>query len=132
MEKGAKPGGRIDEPPAFSRGDLLSPKCPSRQILTHMTSRWGGLTLFALGPEPQRFGALRRRIGGISERMLSQTLKQLTADGLVARISHETVPPHVRYRLTPLGEEAAGKLGVLADWIEESLPRLLQGRTATD
>lgn len=112
-------------PLTFDRGDLLSPACPSRQVLSHMTSRWGILTLLALGADTYRFGALRRRIGGVSERMLAQTLKQLAADGLVERIAHDTVPPHVEYRATPMGAEATEKLRDLADWIEGNLPRIM-------
>ena len=121
-------------PLTFDRGDLLSPACPSRQVLSHMTSRWGILTLLALGSETYRFGALRRRIGGVSERMLAQTLKQLAADGLVERIAHDTVPPHVEYRTTPMGAEAAEKLRDLADWIEGNLPRIMahQAQVAAD
>ncbi|MGY0799027.1 winged helix-turn-helix transcriptional regulator [Lysobacter sp. A286] len=73
-----------------------------------------------------RFSELRRAIDGVSERMLAQTLQWLEGDGLVDRIAYEVVPPHVEYRLTPLGREAAEKVSTLADWIEGSLPRILQ------
>ena len=93
-----------------------------------------GVTLLALGADTYRFGALRRRIGGVSERMLAQTLKQLAADGLVERIAHDTVPPHVEYRATPMGAEATEKLRDLADWIEGNLPRIMahQAEVAED
>ena len=91
-----------------------------------MTSRWGVLILIALEVEPLRFSALRRRIGGVSERMLAQTLKQLEGDGIVDRIEYDVVPPHVEYRLTPLGAEAAEKVRDLADWIEMNLPRIAE------
>jgi DNA-binding HxlR family transcriptional regulator len=76
-------------------------------VLEHVTSRWGSLTLAALSPEPARFGELRRCVDGVSEKMLSQTLKALEADGLVDRHVHSTLPPHVEYRLTPAGEKVA-------------------------
>ena len=105
--------------------DVLSQNCPSRRILQHVTSRWGTLVLVALEPGTQRFSALRRKIGGISERMLAQTLQQLEADGLVHRKAHEVVPPHVDYSLTPLGRELAPRVLALAIWIEENLGRIL-------
>ena len=94
----------------LQKGDLLAANCPSRDVLKHVTSRWGVLVLIALEAETLRFSALRRRIGGVSERMLAQTLKWLEGDGLVERIEYDVVPPHVEYRLTPLGLEAAAKV----------------------
>ncbi|MEC7259837.1 MAG: helix-turn-helix domain-containing protein [Pseudomonadota bacterium] len=108
----------------LSRGDLLATGCPSREVLKHVTSRWGVLILMSLEQETLRFSGLRRRIGGVSERMLAQTLKWLETDGLVERIDHGVIPPHVDYRLTPLGREAAEKVRGLADWIELNLPRI--------
>ena len=103
------------------RGDLFSERCPSREVLKHVTGRWGALLLVALMEGTQRFGELRRRVGGISEKMLAQTLVWLEQDGFVQRIAHPVVPPHVEYRLTPLGEEVARKVGALADWIEGNM-----------
>jgi len=110
----------------LARSDLLAAACPSRQVLKHVTSRWGVLILLVLEPGQLRFSALRRRIGGVSERMLAQTLKWLEGDGLVQRIAFDVVPPHVEYRLTPLGQEAAEKVRILADWIETSMPRFTE------
>ncbi len=108
----------------IERGDLLATNCPSREVLKHLTSRWGVLVLIVLEKRMHRFSALRRAIGGVSERMLAQTLHSLEADGMVARVAFPVVPPHVEYSLTPLGREAAEKVRVLADWIELSLPRI--------
>lgn len=91
-----------------------------------MTSRWGVLVLLGLQGGTHRFSELRRAIGGVSERMLAQTLQWLEGDGLVDRVAYEVVPPHVEYSLTPLGEEAAERVRALADWIEASLPRIAQ------
>lgn len=110
----------------LERGDVLAANCPSREVLKHLTSRWGVLVMIVLLPGTQRFSALRRSIEGISERMLSQTLQWLEADGMVHRHVYNTVPPHVEYTLTPLGREAAGKVRDLADWIEVNLPTILQ------
>lgn len=108
----------------WSRGNVLAAECPSRAVLGHLTSRWGTLIMVALATGPHRFAQLRRRIGGVSERMLSQTLKDLEADGFVLRKAHDIVPPHVEYSLTPLGEEAAVHVIALVGWIEENLPRM--------
>jgi len=110
----------------LQRGDLMAAACPSREVLKHVTSRWGVLVLIALEGGTRRFSALRRMIGGVSERMLAQTLQWLEGDGLVDRVAFEVVPPHVEYSLTPLGREAAEKVRALADWIETSLPRIAQ------
>ncbi len=103
----------------------MAAQCPSREILKHMTSRWGVLVLIALQGRTHRFGELRRIIGGVSERMLAQTLQWLENDGLVNRVALNVVPPHVEYSLTPLGQEAAEKVAALADWIETRLPSIL-------
>jgi DNA-binding HxlR family transcriptional regulator len=103
------------------RGDLFSERCPSREVLRHVTGRWGVLLLVALEDGSQRFGELRRRVGGISEKMLAQTLQWLEQDGFVQRIAHPVVPPHVEYRLTPLGEEVGRKVSALAEWIEGNM-----------
>lgn len=104
--------------------DVMVAACPSRRILSHVTSRWGVLVLIALRDQTLRFSALRRHIGGVSERMLAQTLQTLEADGFVIRRSFDVVPPHVEYSLSPLGEEVTGKVAALAEWIEDNLGRI--------
>lgn len=106
------------------RGDLMAADCPSREVLKHITSRWGVLVLIALEGGTLRFSALRRAVAGVSERMLAQTLQWLETDGLVDRVAYDVVPPHVEYSLSPLGREAAERVRLLADWIEISLPRI--------
>ncbi|NWL23777.1 winged helix-turn-helix transcriptional regulator [Pseudomonas umsongensis] len=110
------------------RGDLLDSDCPSREVLKHMTSRWGVLVLVILLGGTHRFSELRRKIGGVSEKMLAQTLQGLDGDGLVSRVSLPVVPPHVEYSLTPLGQQAAQRMESLVDWIEETLPVIMQHR----
>lgn len=112
----------------MQRGQLFAEKCPSREVLKHVTSRWGVLLLVALRSGTHRFSDLRRKVNGISEKMLAQTLQWLEGDGFVERISYPVVPPHVEYRLTPLGEEVGEKVEALADWIEVKLPEILAGR----
>jgi len=109
----------------FERGDLFAEQCPSREVLKHVTSRWGVLLLVALLAGTHRFSALRRKVNGISEKMLAQTLQGLESDGFVERISYPVVPPHVEYTLTPLGHEIGKKVEALADWIEGNLPEIM-------
>ena len=86
------------------------------------------LILIALRSGTHRFSELRRKIDGVSEKMLSQTLQSLTADGFVLRVSHPVVPPFVEYSLTPMGTEVAERVTGLADWIEINLPRIMDAR----
>ena len=108
------------------RGELFSVKCPSRDILKHVTSRWGVLVLVALLGGTHRFSDLRRKVGGVSEKMLAQTLQCLEKDGFVNRVSLPVVPPHVEYTLTSIGEEVGHKVESLADWIEENTSRIMK------
>jgi DNA-binding HxlR family transcriptional regulator len=110
------------------RGNVMAADCPSRGVLQHLTSRWGTLVMVALATHPHRFAELRRAVGGVSERMLSQTLKDLEADGFVLRTAHPVVPPHVDYELTGLGREAATHVVALVGWIEGALPKILAGQ----
>lgn len=109
----------------LQRGHLFAEECPSREVLKHVTSRWGVLVLVALLGGTHRFSELRRKIGGVSERMLAQTLQWLEGDGFVLRQAFPVVPPHVEYSLTPMGREVGERVRALADWIEENLPRIV-------
>lgn len=109
-------------------GNVLAADCPSRGVLNHLTNRWGTLVMVALATGPHRFAELRRKVGGVSERMLSQTLKDLEADGFVLRTAHQVVPPHVDYELTELGREASQRVVALVSWIEGALPEILAGK----
>ena len=108
--------------------NVMAAECPSRAILGHLTSRWGVLVMVALQSGTMRFSALRRHIGGVSERMLAQTLQQLESDGFILRTARDVVPPHVDYALTPLGREAAAHVAALAGWIEGAMPRILSSK----
>lgn len=110
------------------RGELFSVECPSREILKHVTSRWGVLVLVALTQGTHRFSELRRKVGGVSEKMLAQTLQYLEKDGFINRVSLPVVPPHVEYTLTPLGEQVGQQVGSLADWIETNLPLIMKAQ----
>jgi DNA-binding HxlR family transcriptional regulator len=109
--------------------DVMTDGCPSRAVLEHVTSRWGALTLAALatlGGEPVRFGDLRRSVDGISDKMLSQTLKALETDNLVTRRVQSTVPPHVDYVLTPEGERVAAAVDGLIVAVYDVMPTVLR------
>nr|WP_240346831.1 helix-turn-helix domain-containing protein [Pectobacterium brasiliense] len=112
-------------PPILPTGNVFAEKCPSRQILNHVTSRWGVLILIALLDDTHRFSQLRRRIGGVSERMLAQTLQWLESDGFVLRTAYPVVPPHVEYSLTPLGKEVGVRVKELAIWVEGNLDKIM-------
>ncbi|MEQ4916120.1 winged helix-turn-helix transcriptional regulator [Morganella morganii] len=106
-------------------GNLFAAQCPSREILKHVTSRWGILILISLRDGTHRFSDLRRKIGGISEKMLAQSLQALEQDGFINRVSYPVLPPHVEYTLTDLGEQISEKVAILVDWIEINLPDIL-------
>jgi DNA-binding HxlR family transcriptional regulator len=110
------------------RGEIFAVQCPSREILKHVTSRWGVLILVALMEGTHRFSDLRRKVGEVSEKMLAQTLQQLEQDGFVKRVSHPVVPPHVEYSLTPLGAGVGKQVEALTDWIETNLPKIMKAQ----
>lgn len=106
--------------------------CPSRSVLEHITSRWGVLVLAALLEDGRRFSELRRIIGGVSEKMLAQTLQTLERDGFVHREAHPVIPPRVDYSLTEVGEQAARLVSGLARWSEAHVTDVLAAREAYD
>lgn len=104
---------------------VFDPDCVSRSILEHATGRWGGLVLASLTDGPLRFAEVRRAVTGIGDRMLSQTLHRLEADGLVTRTEHSTIPPHVEYDLTDLGRPIAARVCDLIETIYRQLPAIV-------
>ncbi|MEU6340706.1 helix-turn-helix domain-containing protein [Streptomyces sp. NPDC046977] len=112
--------------------DVNARSCPSRVILEHVTSRWGVLVLAALIDGTRRFSELRRTVGGVSEKMLAQTLQTLERDGFVHREAYPVIPPRVEYTLTPLGREAAEQVWGLARWAESRTEQVAVAREAYD
>ncbi|WP_371618087.1 winged helix-turn-helix transcriptional regulator [Streptomyces sp. NBC_00454] len=110
--------------------DVFARACPSRETLEHVTGRWGSLTVGALREGSCRFNELRRRVDGVSEKMLSQTLQALERDGIVNREAQPTNPPRVDYELTPFGAEIAERLVALITLLEERMPEVLGARSA--
>ena len=95
---------------------VIDPNCPGRALLEHVTSKWGMLAIIALSDGTLRWGEIRRLLTGVTEKMLSQTLRTLEADGVVAREAHPVVPPRVDYSLTDRGRELVTLLRPLGDW----------------
>ncbi|MGW1751200.1 winged helix-turn-helix transcriptional regulator [Streptomyces sp. NPDC002092] len=112
--------------------NVFAKACPSRGTLEHVTGRWGGLALCALFEGSLRFNELRRRVDGVSEKMLSQTLHALERDGLVHREAQPTNPPRVDYELTPLGREVAERLLALVHLLEGRMDDVLAARERYD
>ncbi len=112
----------------LQRGELLAAECPSRSVLKHVTSQWGVLVLMVLLKGTTRFSQIRKKVNGVSEKMLAQTLQSLESDGFLNRRSFPVVPPHVEYSLTPMGEEVAAHISALAEWIESNLSRIMDAR----
>jgi DNA-binding HxlR family transcriptional regulator len=112
--------------------DVFARACASRGVLEHITGRWGTLALAALGEGPFRFNALRRKVDGVSEKMLAQTLQALERDGFVHREAQPTIPPRVEYSLTPAGREVAAKLRDLIDFVEARVPDVVAARARYD
>ncbi|MFD7627158.1 winged helix-turn-helix transcriptional regulator [Streptomyces sp. NPDC059851] len=122
-------GGAGRKPPPVN---VKAPMCPSRGVLEHVTSRWGVLVLAALVERPYRFSELRREVGGVSEKMLAQTLRTLERDGFLLRDAKPVIPPRVDYSLTELGREAAEQVWALARWTERRTPDVQAARAAYD
>lgn len=121
------PGQRIRDHLAHqaARGDVYAPDCPSRSLLDHVSSRWGVLVLVLLLERPHRFSELAATILGISDKMLSQTLKVLAADGFVRRVVADDAPVRVTYELTDHGREVATRLAELVEWLQENVGAVL-------
>ncbi|MFJ8437200.1 winged helix-turn-helix transcriptional regulator [Kitasatospora sp. NPDC094019] len=106
---------------------MLDPLCPTRQLLDRIGTKWTSMAVKVLAeaaPEELRFAELRRRIPGISQKMLSVTLQSLARDGLVTRRVEPTVPPAVHYRLTDLGLSLEGPLSALRRWAETHMSEI--------
>ncbi len=106
--------------------------CPVRDVLDRIGDKWSVLVVMLLSDGPRRFSELRRAIDGISQRMLTLTLRQLERDGLVSRTVHASVPPRVDYALTEVGETLRGPLTTLAQWSEAHRGYISRARAAYD
>ena len=112
--------------------DVLDEQCPSRAVLDRIADKWTSLVIYTLSDGTKRYGELERSIGGISQKMLTQTLRSLEDDGLVERKVYPVVPPHVEYSLTPLGRTLNEPLTAVCRWAEKHLPQLMANRKRAD
>ncbi|MCW4473629.1 helix-turn-helix transcriptional regulator [Xanthomonas sp. H13-6] len=115
-----------------TRGNVYSASCPSRSVLETIASKWALLIVPLLVERPIRNNEFLRLIDGISQKMLTQTLRELERNGLVERIDHQTVPPHVEYRITPMGRSLNQVLAPVDDWAEAHFQKLLSAREGFD
>lgn len=115
------------------RWDVFANGCPSRQVLGRVADKWTMLVISALAEsEVLRFSQLRRRVQGVTQKMLTQTLRGLQRDGLVSRTVYPTVPATVEYRLTPLGASLAGAVSVIKDWAYSNIEQIERARERYD
>ena len=112
----------------FQPADPYNMNCPSREAIELIGGKWTLLILCCLQQGPVRTGALMRQVGGISQKMLTQTLKELELNGIVNRISHPEVPPRVEYELTALGQSLSELARAMEQWVVTHYPALLAHR----
>lgn len=106
--------------------------CPMMLLLDRIANKWAVLVVAALRPSPLRFNELRRAVGGISQKMLAQTLKGLERDGLITRTVIPTTPVAVEYAITPLGLTLAARMDALRVWSAENIGAVMQARQRFD
>ncbi|MED7930257.1 helix-turn-helix domain-containing protein [Nonomuraea sp. LP-02] len=109
-------------------GDVFDPQCPTRVVLDRIGDKWSMLVLLSLRDGPMRFTQLRTRIGGVTPKVLTQTLRAMEQDGLLTREVFAEVPPRVEYTLTGLGRSLHGPLSVVAEWAEQNVAEILRCR----
>ncbi|GAA2501723.1 helix-turn-helix domain-containing protein [Streptomyces longisporus] len=124
--------GTTDNLRFYGGADAYLAACPSRQILDVLANKWTMLVMGALSGGPMRFGELRRRLDGITQKMLTQTLRTLERDGLVTRTVYPTIPPKVEYAATELGESVTALMHAIRAWSEENINAVLDARDAYD
>ena len=117
---------------AWREGGQPNEACPVRGVLDRIGDKWSVLIVLTLAGAPHRFGALRRAVPDISQRMLTQTLRDLERDGLLSRTVHPTKPPSVEYALTPLGDSLLVPLLGLVRWADDHHAEILAARARMD
>ncbi len=113
-------------------GNVYASNCPTRQILDRIGDKWTALVIGLLEEDTMRFSQIKKRIGGISQKMLTQTLRNLERDGLVTRTVYAEVPPRVEYSLTPLGETLITPLAVIREWAENNINEVVDSQHSYD
>ncbi|MGW6280782.1 winged helix-turn-helix transcriptional regulator [Kribbella sp. NPDC055071] len=112
--------------------DAFIATCPTRQLLDRISDKWVSLVLTALGNGPQRYSDLSRRIAGVSQKMLTQTLRSLERDGIISRTVTPSVPVRVDYELTPLGRTLMPLLAAIKSWAESHMTEVTTARSTYD
>jgi DNA-binding HxlR family transcriptional regulator len=112
--------------------DVMVATCPSRTSLAKIANKWTAMIVIALSDGPLRFGALREEVGGISGKVLTETLRDLERDGILSRTMYNEMPPRVEYELTPLGQTLQQPLTALGRWAEAHIEDVLQARKDWD
>lgn len=112
--------------------NVYDAKCPTRLVLSRIADKWTVLVVTALECETKRFSTLQREIGGISQKMLTQTLRGLERDGLIKRTIYPTVPPKVEYSLTALGRTLVVMLDAIRAWSETNIEEVLKAQSKYD
>jgi DNA-binding HxlR family transcriptional regulator len=107
-------------------------ECPTHKLLSRISDKWVSLTLVALAGGPQRYSELTRTMAGISQKMLTQTVRALERDGIIARTAHPSVPVRVDYRLTPLGETLLPVMRQIKAWAEQHIEEVEEARDYFD
>jgi DNA-binding HxlR family transcriptional regulator len=120
------------EPINVARGKRARPECAIRDVLDRIGDKWSYLLIMTLAQRPHRFAELRRAIDDISQRMLTETLRDLQRDGLIKRTVFPTTPPSVEYRLTDRGQSLQAPMRGLIDWADLEMPAIKRSRDAFD
>jgi DNA-binding HxlR family transcriptional regulator len=114
------------------KANLYKSSCPSRSILELIGSKWAMLIICTLTQGPTRTGALKRHIDGVSQKMLTQTLRDLERHGILQRIDYAEVPPRVEYKLTRMGESLSGLVRQMEDWLVAHYPKMTTAASSFD
>ena len=115
-----------------SHPSVYDRSCPSHAVIDHLADKWAVLIIGRLANGTMRFAELRRAVDGISQKMLTVTLRDLERDGLVSRKLYASVPPKVEYSLTPLGASLSDKAAELCHWAEANMEQILRARDNFD
>jgi DNA-binding HxlR family transcriptional regulator len=115
----------------MEQGDAFDPDCPTRLVLDRIGDKWTALVVLILQDGPLRFTQLRTKIGGVTPKVLTQTLRAMERDGLLTRTVFPEVPPRVEYELTPLGRSLQAPIQAVREWAEKNVHEVMAARAAS-
>lgn len=116
----------------ITNGNVYKKACPTRLALDRIADKWTTLVIGLLESRPRRFSELKREVEGISQKMLTQTLRELERDGLVTRTVYAQVPPRVEYELTPLGQTLREPIAAIRHWAEANINEVVDAQAVYD